>query len=186
MPRGMATTTAIYHAIDRAVLHPLPYPDPDRIVYLGWKWAKGGYATALSPRKFTFWNEHSRVFAAVGTSRVFDAGAMVTWTSMSWTASAPAGTTIALQYRTGNSPVPDATWTAWTSVAASGAAIAGSSRYAQFVVKETTTATAQTPARTPRTGATASIARRGSARLSGADRRELGPGRGRRHGARRA
>jgi VCBS repeat-containing protein len=86
-------------------------------------------------------------YAASGsyTSRVFDAGAVVTWTTMSWTASAPAATTVALQYRTGNTPTPDATWTALTPVTASGGALAGSSRYAQFVAKETTTATTQTP-----------------------------------------
>jgi predicted permease len=70
---GISATTAIFHAVDRVVLHPLPYPDPDRIVYLGWKWAKGGGAHSLSPRKFVFWQEQSRVFDGVATSSTFEA-----------------------------------------------------------------------------------------------------------------
>src|SRR4029079_13828030 len=55
--------------------------------------------------------------AGTYTSRVFDAGAVVTWQTMAWTGDVPAGTTLALQYRTGNTPTPDATWSALTSVA---------------------------------------------------------------------
>ena len=70
---GIAATTAIFHAVDRVVLHPLPYPNPDRIVYLGWKWTKGDGSSALSPRKFTFWQQQSRVFDGLATSKSFEA-----------------------------------------------------------------------------------------------------------------
>src|SRR5262249_25576602 len=80
------------------------------------------------------------------TSTVFDAGATVTWGTMSWTAVTPAGTAVAVQYRTGTTPTPDATWTAFAAVPTSGSALKGSSRYLQFTVKETTTDTTQTPA----------------------------------------
>ena len=70
---GISATTAIFHAVDRVVLHPLPYPDPDRIVYLGWRWTgRGNISGALSPRKFTFWQEQSRVFDGLATSNTFE------------------------------------------------------------------------------------------------------------------
>ncbi len=73
-------------------------------------------------------------YAAAGTftSRVFDAGAVVTWVTLSWTAATPAGTSVALSVRTGTTPVPDASWTAFTAVSQSGGAIGGASQYAQY------------------------------------------------------
>lgn len=70
---GISATTAIFHVVDRVVLHPLPYPDPDRIVYVGWHWEHGGNAGALSPRKFTFWRNESQVFDGLATSSTFQA-----------------------------------------------------------------------------------------------------------------
>jgi putative ABC transport system permease protein len=70
---GISATAAIYHAVDRIVLHPLPYPHPERIVYLGWNWERGNYANALSPRKFEFWQKESRAFEGIATSKGFEA-----------------------------------------------------------------------------------------------------------------
>ena len=70
---GVGLTTSMYHVIDRVLLRPLPYPDPDRVVYLGWHWNKGGDADALSPPKFTFWHDNARVFDGLATSRWFGA-----------------------------------------------------------------------------------------------------------------
>jgi predicted permease len=70
---GMTSTSAMFHAVDRALLHPVPYPDPDRIVYLGWIWMRGSGAGALSARKFAFWHDESRVFDGLATSRTFEA-----------------------------------------------------------------------------------------------------------------
>ena len=68
---GVGLTTSMYHVIDHVVLRPLPYPDPARVVYLGWRWSKGGFADALSPRKFVFWHDNARVFDGLATSRGF-------------------------------------------------------------------------------------------------------------------
>ena len=89
----------------------------------------------------------STPYAAAGTytSKVFDAGAPVSWRAMSWNSDMPGGTTIVVQYRTGNTPTPDATWTALATVPAGGA-LAGSSRYIQYVLQESASNTAQTPA----------------------------------------
>ncbi len=72
-------------------------------------------------------------------SRVFDAVLPVAWTSLSWTADTPTGTAIALSARAGNTPTPDATWTAWTAVSAPGAMNAGTGRYAQYKAELSTT-----------------------------------------------
>ncbi|MGE5101295.1 MAG: ABC transporter permease [Deltaproteobacteria bacterium] len=67
---GIGATTAIFHVVDRAVLHPLPYPDAERVVYLGWSWTgKGGYTGSLSPRKFVFFHDHSHIFDGLTAAR---------------------------------------------------------------------------------------------------------------------
>jgi hypothetical protein len=86
-------------------------------------------------------------YAASGTytSKVFNAGFPATWMNASWTADAPAGTTVVVSYRTGNTAIPDGTWTAFTTVSSSGAALSGVSQYSQFRLQETTTNPGQTP-----------------------------------------
>ena len=76
-----------------------------------------------------------RLAPAVGrgtfTSRVLDAQQMVTWGSASVRADRPAGTALTLRVRTGSTATPDATWTGWRTVPATGA-VGGSSRYLQY------------------------------------------------------
>jgi hypothetical protein len=94
-------------------------------------------------------------FAGSGTytSSVFDAGAAVTWTKLTSTNTivpyfsccSVAGTTTVITYRTGNSPVPDASWTPFTALGTAGA-LTGSSRYIQYMVQMTTTNPAKAPA----------------------------------------
>jgi len=73
-------------------------------------------------------------YAPSGTfeSRIHDAGSPVTWVSMNWNALTPAGTTLAMSVRTGNTPVPDGTWTSYAAVANSGDAVGGTARYLQY------------------------------------------------------
>jgi hypothetical protein len=82
--------------------------------------------------------------AGTYTSKVFDATTAATWLTLSWTAATPAGTSVVMSYRTGNTPTPDATWTPF-AVTTSGAALSGTSRYVQFKVLESTTVPAVTP-----------------------------------------
>ena len=49
-------------------------------------------------------------------SAVFDAAAVTNWNPAAWTGTAPAGTTVELAVRAGNSSVPDASWSAFTVV----------------------------------------------------------------------
>ena len=76
-----------------------------------------------------------RLAPAVGrgtfTSRILDAQQMVTWRSATLQADRPAGTAVTLRVRTGSTATPDATWTGWRTVPASGA-VGGNSRYLQY------------------------------------------------------
>jgi hypothetical protein len=81
-------------------------------------------------------------FSSAGAyiSRVFDAGAPVSWGSPALAANTPAGTAATAAVRTGNTPTPDATWTAFAPAAGP-----GTFRYAQYRLDLTTTDPAQTP-----------------------------------------
>ena len=50
------------------------------------------------------------------TSRVLDGGSVRQWASAAWTADVPAGTTLTVSARFGNTAVPDGTWTAFTTL----------------------------------------------------------------------
>lgn len=73
MTLGAGATAAIFHAIDRVVLHPVPYPDAERIVYLGMRRTYGLDAGAVTSRRFQFWREQSRVFEGLATARGVEA-----------------------------------------------------------------------------------------------------------------
>ena len=79
------------------------------------------------------------------TSRVLDAHGAATWSSLDWTAQTPAGTSVALSYRTGDSLDTGSGWTAFQPVAASGDALTGTSRYIQYRAVLSTTDPAVTP-----------------------------------------
>jgi len=93
-------------------------------------------------------------FAASGsyTSAVFDGGEGVTWVKVAATNSiAPwfscctaSGTTNVLNYRTGNTPSPDASWSAFAPVG-TGGTVTGSSRYIQYMVLMTSTGGTKAP-----------------------------------------
>src|SRR3989442_1957304 len=90
-------------------------------------------------------------YASPGTfiSRVFDAGAAVSWGNLIWTSQTPIGTTLGMSVRTGNTLAadgnPDARWTPFAAVSTSGGPIGGGSRYIQYRAQLSTTDPAQTP-----------------------------------------
>ena len=77
------------------------------------------------------------------TSAVFDAAASVTWTGAAWTGSAPAGTGVVLSVRSGDTAVPDASWTAFTP--AVNGVINTAARYLQYRLDLSTSDAKQTP-----------------------------------------
>jgi len=82
--------------------------------------------------------------AGAYTSPVFDAADIVAWQKVTTTSTVPAGTTSTITYRPGDTPAPDASWTAFTALG-TGGVMTGSSRYVQFSIQMTTTAAAKTP-----------------------------------------
>ena len=79
-------------------------------------------------------------------SRVFDGGGTTTWTSLGWTADQPSGTSLTLQVRTGTTPTPDSSWSAWQPITASGQALNLVGRYLQYQAQLTTSNPDETPA----------------------------------------
>ena len=81
------------------------------------------------------------------TSRVFDAGdGRATWRTLNAVADTTAGTGVSFEVRTGSTPTPDASWTAWQPVGAGGEISSPSGRrYLQYRATLTTTDTSVTP-----------------------------------------
>ena len=79
------------------------------------------------------------------TSRVIDAGAAVSWGTVTWTADVPTGSAVTIQVRTGDTAVPDGTWSALTAVAAGGS-VGRTGRYAQYRATLTRATDGSTPA----------------------------------------
>ena len=77
-------------------------------------------------------------------SRVLDAHQMVTWDRLIYRADVPAGSSLQISIRTGNSATPDSTWSAWTQVA-HGGRVDASSRYLQYRVDIVTRAPKKAP-----------------------------------------
>ena len=66
---GLGATAAIFSVVDAVLLRPLPYPDGDRIVRVGWDFGEGGVVDAVSPLKFRHVAEHARSIEALATRR---------------------------------------------------------------------------------------------------------------------
>src|ERR1044072_2231948 len=60
---GIGATTAIFTIVNAVLLNPLPYPESDRLLFVGQKY-NSGLAGAGEP-KFLFWHEHSQTFEAL-------------------------------------------------------------------------------------------------------------------------
>ena len=60
---GVGATTAIFSVVNAALLRPLPYPEADRLLYVGQLY-RDGLAGSGEP-KFLFWREQSRSFEAL-------------------------------------------------------------------------------------------------------------------------
>ena len=86
-------------------------------------------------------------YAGSGTflSRVIDAGSLASWGNVSWDSSVPAGTTLQISVRRGNTPTPDGTWTAFSPIAAPNTPVGGQSRYLQYQTAMTSTSANVTP-----------------------------------------
>ncbi|MEW6554182.1 MAG: hypothetical protein AB1384_07855 [Actinomycetota bacterium] len=67
-------------------------------------------------------------------SSVFDAGSPTQWGNVTWDEVVPAGTSVTVEVRTGDVPVPDGTWSGWAAVANGTPVPFGPTRYIQYKV----------------------------------------------------
>jgi len=79
------------------------------------------------------------------TSRVFDGGGQRVWGEAIWAADLPEGTVIGVFARTGETAVPDGTWTPFVQIPSSGAVVGLSSRFIQYHAELSTSNTLFTP-----------------------------------------
>src|SRR5215475_13973785 len=67
---GIASTTAIFSVANTVLLHPLPYPDADRILSVRESQRSTGEgAGAVSPANYLDWAAQSHVFSYMAASR---------------------------------------------------------------------------------------------------------------------
>ncbi|HEY6214811.1 MAG TPA: hypothetical protein VIW45_21100, partial [Vicinamibacterales bacterium] len=81
--------------------------------------------------------------AATYTSRIFDAAATVSWTGLTWTGEQPAGTSVVVSVRSGDTPTPDGSWTPFATV--TNGTVNTRGRYLQYRVDLSTSNPARTP-----------------------------------------
>jgi hypothetical protein len=94
--------------------------------------------------------KNTGLFATSGqyTSKVVNAGTHGGFTTLSYTAVIPSGTTLTVDVRAGNTAVPDGTWTPWYTGIANGGDISvlGTRQYVQYRVNPATSNTSVSPA----------------------------------------
>jgi putative ABC transport system permease protein len=61
---GIGANTAIFALVDAALLRPLPFPNPDRLVMV-WERTERSPRTGMSPLNMSDWNERSRTFESI-------------------------------------------------------------------------------------------------------------------------
>jgi VCBS repeat-containing protein len=79
-------------------------------------------------------------------SRVIDAGQPVDWTTLTSTINTPDGTALAVSVRTGNTPMPDGTWSAFAALVSGSGSINATARYIQYRADLSTSDINATPA----------------------------------------
>ena len=79
------------------------------------------------------------------TSRVIDAGSTVNWSRISWINQLPTDTSQLIYVRTGNTSIPDGTWSEFSLISSSGGLINRSSQYIQYQALLSTTDVNETP-----------------------------------------
>ena len=67
---GIGATIAIFSVLSALLLQPVPFPDGDRVVSLAWN-DGDRVLPNLSSARFSFWQEHSRSFAAFASWQPF-------------------------------------------------------------------------------------------------------------------
>src|ERR1041385_6558204 len=59
---GIGANTAIFSLVNAVVLRPLPYPEPDRLVWVWGNIRNGGNRASISPLDYLDYREHNKTF----------------------------------------------------------------------------------------------------------------------------
>ena len=62
---GIGANSAIFALVDAALLRPLPFPDPDRLVMI-WERTDASQRDGVSPLNLADWNQRTRTFERIG------------------------------------------------------------------------------------------------------------------------
>jgi len=99
------TASNFIFSIDGNVVATLPIAISSNMILAASDYTPGGGSVSLN------WMRLSPYATSCSfTSRVLDAGGPANWSALSWTGDTPAGTSIAMSYRIGNTPSPDGSW----------------------------------------------------------------------------
>ena len=66
---GIGASTAMFTVVNAVLLRPLPIPQPESVVYVGWAWSENDHVAALTDLQYEFVRDHNRSFEAVAAYR---------------------------------------------------------------------------------------------------------------------
>ncbi len=66
---GIGANSAIFSVVNGVLLRPLPFPEPERVVHLGWDWGAGSAQGYLSAYKVEYFRERAESFTGLATYR---------------------------------------------------------------------------------------------------------------------
>jgi hypothetical protein len=120
------TTSQVLYRVDGALVATHPVSIAASMRPIASEPASGGATLSLEWVRMTPY-----AASATFTSRVLDAGSIVSWSTADWTAVIPAGTTLGVSARFGDTPIPDAGWSSYAALS-TGGPLTASSRYVQY------------------------------------------------------
>src|SRR5687767_15544478 len=75
---GIGANTAIFSLVNAVVIQPLPYPDPDRLVWVWGNIRNGGNRASVSPPDFLDYRNQNKTFEQFAASTTQPAPANIT------------------------------------------------------------------------------------------------------------